>query len=332
MAQTAEAVIIQPEITQENALRGIRLQPLYQREDGSWNFVSILSFRDWRHRDRVVAELAADKPIAFHGWGVSGIGKRVDPLSDDLAFWTYKEGRPLGSKIPLLEPPQYAVHHIDWEKVHADYRYLENPSRLASIWDSSMPFHVIFPYNRDTDTLSSSVVTPAFDPEVAPNVPVPTICIFWVKDPALSHLVKGVKKVSPGAQIGVSSLNKMKHSPKFNTDELVEYLQTARISFYKVLVEDPLLEPLDIASSHSQFAIPLKGDKPLWKVKRIGSMSPFAFADRTGFDIDVSTLDTASKAAMREGDRDLDDRLEKAAGKINRWKWEAYLKEIFHIV
>jgi hypothetical protein len=321
------------ECFQPHNQRGIRLEFIPQEQ--GFQVVSVVSFRNIRHRDRVVAELVADNPIAFHGWGVEGVGKRVDEYANNKAFWFYKEGRPLGAKIPLLEPPKYTVNHVDWEAVHPDFRYLEDFHKLKDVWKGSVPFHVIFPYCQDKKSLSDAVVTPAFDPDIAPHTPVPTICIFWIDDPAVSQLVKGVKQILPEAQIGVSSLNDPKETPSFNTRELIAYLKAKRYPHYKVIVEDPLLEPVDVASSHSQFVIPLKGEDPVWKVKRRGSLSPAAFMRMTGFDLDQKSMATAKVASRRaESSANLDDKVSHSAHLIHEWARTAqlnYLKSLLRI-
>ncbi len=329
-AEQIEEREIVPHISKD----GIRIEPLFRMEDGRLCVASILSFRDYRHRNRAVATIATHNPVAFHGWGVSGVANRVDIYSDRrFAFWDYKEGRPPGAKVPLLEPPKYAVRHVDWEAVHPDFRYLENPSELKKIWDSSVPFHVIFPYCQDTKTLSSVVVTPAFDAETASDSPYPTICIFWVEDPALKHLVKGIKDLDPEAQVGVSSLNKRQQKPSFTTPELIEYLRSEQIAHYHTIVEDPLLEPVDVASSHSQFVIPQKGGEPLWKVQRRGSLSPATFHKLTGFDIDWESAASA-KVASRRGDpsEDIDPKVFASAHLIQNWGRWAPVKALFRIV
>ncbi len=314
-------VLAESEVTQLRLQQGIRLVPLFGRDNGGWQAVSVVSFRNPRHLGRVVAELVADQPIAFHGWGVSGVGKRVDVYAEGHAFWFYKEGRPLGSKIPLLEPPKYAVRHVDWEKVHPDFSYLEDPRHLRDLWGAAVPFHIIFPHNRDEKTLSDVVVTPAYEPDVAPKTPVPTICVFWIEDPALVSIMKEVKRVAPEAQVGVSSLNNNKESPPYNTVELIDHLGRNRIGHYKIVVEDPMLEPLDIASSHSQFVIPLKDQNPVWFVRRRGSLSPAAFARLTGFDIDKDSAASARVASRRAGpSENLDPKVFQAACLINSWK------------
>lgn len=327
-----EAEVQQQEVRRENTKHGVRLEPLFARENGSWQVAQVASLRNPRHRNFVVAQVVADRPIAFHGWGVSGVAKRVDVLSEHHAFWLYKEGRPTGAKIPLLEPPQYAVSHIDWEQVHPDFRYLECPHKLRELWEDVVPFHIIFPYRQDTMSLSDAVITPAFDPDVAPNTPVPTICVFWVEDPALKQFIKTVKHLDGHAQIGVSSLNDSKEAPPYNTPDLVEYLKRKKIEFYRVIVEDPLLEALPIASSHSQFVIPLKGEEPVWRTKRKGSLSPEAFSGLTGFDIDKESALTARVASRRADPAvDLDPVTFEAARRIRDWYHREIFRSIFHI-
>lgn len=288
--------------------------------DGNRHRLHVVSFRDPRHTDVVVRALTNDEAIAFHGWGVSGMGCRADNASDSRKFWLYKEGRPLGSKIPLLEPPKHAVEHIDWQSVHKQFRYLQDPKLLKELWDNPiLPYHLIFPYKSNGHTLNEAVVTPAFDKESAPNIPVPTICLFWSGDPALEHLMKKIKKASPEVQIAVSSLNDSGETPSFTTSELITYLQQRVKTHWTIIVEDPLLEVLDIASSHSQFVVPLADEEPVFGVKRIGSLSPRGFSENTGFEVKVpENVKVASRRATPEVM--LDDKLYTADKLIRSWQ------------
>ncbi|GEM_PF-1137914 len=293
--------------------------------DGVVKTVPVLSFRDRRHLRPIAKMLLDDDPVAFHGWGVSGVCGRVDAASGFQKFWILKSGRPPGSKIPLLEPPEEIVRHVDWEAVHPAYRYLRDPNRLKKVWKGAVPFHLIFPYNAKGSSLSDAVVTPAFDPEVAPRTPAPTACFFWIDDPSLVRLVREVKAKDVTVQLGVSSLNDPGQIPPFNTEELLGYLKERRIGRYAFVVEDPVVEPLDIASSHSQFVVPLDGEEPVWTVKRIGSLSPAAFARRTGFRVAVpEAVRVAARRAPVEAN--LDALVEECARRIGRWRYRAMLR------
>lgn len=296
--------------------------------DGSLHRLHIVSFREPRHADVAVAELVHDRAIAFHGWGVSGMCCRADNASVSQKFWLYKEGRPLGAKVPLLEPPKDAVEHIDWLSVHRQFRYLEDPRRLRKLWEHPiLPYHLIFPYKSEGHTLNEAVVTPAYDKEVAPNTPVPTICLFWTGDPAVDSLVKKVKSAFKEAQIAVSSLNDSGEMPPFTTKELIRYLQSKRKTHWAVVVEDPLLEPLDIASSHSQFVVPLAEEEPVFGVKRVGSLTPGGFTRSTGFKVRlVEPVKIASRRASAEVE--LDSKLYQADQLIRAWHRGLYLKGV----
>lgn len=295
--------------------------------DGGVKEVLLLSFRDRRHRKPIVGELLEDNPVAFHGWGVSGVCGRVDRESRFTKFWEVKQGRPPGSKIPLLEPPRLAVQHVDWQAVHPDFAYLQDPGKLQKLWSRRLPFHLIFPYNASARSLSEAVVTPPFDPVVAPNIPVPTICLFWVKDPAMVNMVKDVKSRNLAVQLGVSSLNEAHELPTFNTRDLIDYLKDRQIAKYDIVVEDPLLEPLDIASSHSQLVVPLRGQEPIWLMKRRGSLSVRAFHELTGFYVvEVANVPVASRKA--NPDENLDHKLYELSRRIGFW----YLKALLHLV
>ncbi|MCL4367091.1 hypothetical protein M1563_02890 [Patescibacteria group bacterium] len=304
-----------------------------EKEDGNYQLVVLLSFRNPRHLNRVVDELTEDRPIAFHGWGVSGVGKRVDEEANSKAFWFYKEGRALGSKIPLLEPPEYLVEHVDWASVHPLYRYLSDPNEMKKLWKDVLPFHVIFPYKQGGKTLSNDVITPAFDPAVAPETPVPTMCAFWIEDPALINMMHKIKQEDPGYQVGVSSLNMSGALPPFNTQELINYLQEHKITHYNLVIEDPIAERFDIASSHSQLLIPLQGEDPVWKMKRRGSLSASGFSKLTG--LNSREVTGVKVAARRASDTaDLDTQLKQMSLAIRRHhKWHAIedLKAVLHL-
>ncbi len=292
------------------------------QEDGTLKAVSVLSFRERHHLPQVVSALLADDPVAFHGWGVSGVCGRVDRDSHFQKFWSLKQGRAPGSKIPLLEPPEEVVRHVDWPRVHPAYRYLQDPSALRRVWNGIVPFHLIFPYRMEGDSLSEAVVTPAFDPEVASSTPVPTVCFFWIDDPALVRLVRRVKASNPRVQLGVSSLNDPKQTPPFNTPELIAYLKSRGIGRYDIVIEDPVVEPVGIASSHSQFTAPLVGEDPVWVMKRRGSLSAHGFTARTGFP--VAGAESAKVAARQAPpERDLDREVRECAGRIRRWGLKA---------
>ena len=290
--------------------------------DGMVKTVSVLSFRDRRHLRPIAKALLDDAPVAFHGWGVSGVCGRVDAASDFQKFWSLKQGRPPRSKIPLLEPPEDIVRHVDWEAVHPAYRYLRDSGKMKKLWRGAVPFHLIFPYNVGGNSLSDAVVTPAFDPEVAPRTPAPTVCLFWIDDPSLVRLVREVKSTGGTVQLGVSSLNDPGQMPPFNTEDLLGYLRERGVGRYTFVVEDPVVEALDIASSHSQFVAPLEGVEPVWTVKRIGSLSPAAFARRTGFR--VAALETVRVAARRASpEANLDALVEECARRICSQRYRA---------
>lgn len=266
----------------------IRIEHKRKKHNHKRNIFSIVSLRNPKHRNIVVAATIADHPIAFHGWGVSGVGKRVDNKADYNFFWSFKKGRLPSSKIPLMELPEIAINYIDWKAVHPDYQFLRNPQKLIKLWKSRHPFHVIFPYKIASNSLSEAVVAPAFDPLVSSDISVPTFCLFWIEDPDLIEFMKLIKQNAPYVQIGVSSLNDSKETPPFNSKELIEYLKLKNITHFKLIVEDPLMEELDIASSHTQLAIPLVGQTPEWIVKRQGSISSEIFHKHTGFPVKVN--------------------------------------------
>lgn len=321
--------------------RGSRFEYL-ELPDGTTHRLHIVSFRDPRHVDVVVKALAHDEAIAFHGWGVSGMGCRADNASDSRKFWLYKEGRPYGAKIPLLEPPKYAVEHIDWPSVHKQLRYLQDPRFFKELWDNPiLPYHLIFPYRNEGHTLDAAVITPAYDKEAAPNTQVPTFCLFGTGDPAIEHLLRKIKRACPEAQIAVSSLNDSGETPPFTTKELIIYLQKKAKTHWSLIVEDPLLEPLDIASSHSQFTVPLAEEEPVFGVKRIGSLSPMGFTKHTGFKVEIpEQVKIASRRAS--DDTILDGKLYRADELIRSWQrgllWKVAgsyiedLKERLHLV
>lgn len=312
---------------------GARVEHILQ-EDGTLHEFLTLSFRNPRHKQRIIEELTSDQPLAFHGWGVSGVAKRVDKDSKFELFWQLKKGRLPGSKIPLLEPDEAAIDHIDWQSVHPNFRYLRDLRSFSKLRSSGLPFHTIFPYQESRGSLSEAVVTPAFDPLVAPETPVPTICLFWINDPALVYLVKDLKRASPEVQIGVSSLNQSHELPPFSTKELTAYLKERKITDYRIVVEDPLLESLDIASSHSQFVAPLDGDPPFWKMKRRGSLSAIAFEKYTGFKVIGEDLAPVT-ARRHSNETNLDEKLYQAAHLTKEWHKGRFLrglKETFHLV
>lgn len=316
---------------QTNLPKGAKLHYI-KKADGSLHPIAVVSFRDPRHLDLVVDYTMSDKPFAFHGWGVMGAGKRVDKKSN---FWGHhlmlKKGRSLGSKIPLLEPPEYAVKHIDWNAVHPSLQYLKDPKEFAKLWSSGRPFHIIAPYNAKGDTLTPAVVTSAYDKEVASHTSVYTVCIFWINDPALVEFMKRVKKIDYQIQIGVTSLNDPGQLPDFFTDKLIETFKKNGVTLYDLVVEDPLLEPLQIASSHSQFALPLKDQlEPVFTVKRKGSLSPAEFSRLTGFK--VVGKDDAPIAAHLEQDGDYDEKMTHLAEELKRWEKEGYLRTLKQLI
>jgi len=306
--------------------QGVRMAVIWDENKRPFH-ASIVNFRNPRHLNRVVSQLVGDNIIAFAGWGVEGMGRRVDRLSNFQEFWEKKSGRPTSSKVPLMEPPVDAVEHVDWKSVHPAFRHLQDPAAFRRIWGGGYPFHVIAPY-ADQGSLTEAVVTPAFDPDVAKTTPVPTVSFFWMKDPALDKLICEVKKQDPAAQIGVSSLNDRRETPPFNTSELIEYLQVKKNTGYRLIVEDPLLEKFDIASSHSQFAMPLIDQEPAWQMIRRGSLSPNGFQRATGFDVIVPD-DIRVAARRAPEDEDLDFKLNQAAKAIRQWRSTLWLPTFF---
>lgn len=295
--------------------------------DGSVKKISILSFRNHQHYSRVVECLVNDKPIAFHGWGVSGVCGRIDAESNFSKFWDLKTGRPPGSKVPLLEPPHFATSHIDWDSIHPQYKYLKDPNELNKLWSSRLPFHLIFPYNFKGKSLSKAVITQAYDQDVPSDISVPTFCMFWMADPAVDHLVRKVKNRDSGIQLGVTSLNESGQLPPFNTNDLLAHLRERRIDQYDIVVEDPLIEPINIASSHSQFRVPLVGDEPKFTMIRQGNLSAKGFTRYSGLPVVIADkVKMAARAASVN--EDLDGKVLEAARKIRWW----YLKTLFHLV
>ena len=305
-------------------IKGIRNE-LIPLENGEKHPLKIISFRslEMSHSQMVTDELISrDRPVAFHGWGVTGIAGRVDERSEYRKFWTIKEGRPQGSKIPLLEPPEEIVRHVDWSAVHPELRFLKDANALKELlWGGKLPFHVIFPYNASGSSLPDVVITPPNDPDVAPEINFPSFCSFRVEDPSTINLLEKIKQENPWVQLGVSSLNDHGKQPPYNTSELIEYLKgRSRIDF-DIVIEDPLLEGLDIASSHSQIKIPLVGEEPVWVMKRVGSLSAKGFQSSTGFQVRLANGDDTRVASRRAAkDVDLDDKLYTAARLMNQWR------------
>lgn len=298
-----------------------------QSKDGVDKLIPLLSFRERKHEDLILQTLLVDNPVAFHGWGVSGVCGRVDEDSNFLKFWELKRGRLPGSKIPLLEPPEYIADHVDWNSVHPNFRFLRETRGQKSLWRATLPFHLIFPYQENGNSLSKAVVTPAYDQEVASDIPVPTVCFFWAADPALKHLVQRLKKEDSRIQLGVSSLNQPGEIPPFKTEDLIDYLVKGGITDYDVIISDPLLEPLDIASSHSQFKVPLVEEEPVWTMMRRGSLSAQYFERYTHTPV-KEHKNMKIAARKHTPDVNLDKKLEQAIKRIRVWQ----LKSLLHLV
>lgn len=296
--------------------RGIRLEPI-DSESGRTHYFQILNFRNPKHLLTAATHLEADQNVAFSGWGVMGYGRRVDFLSNYQEFWELKTGRASGSKVPLLEPAGYAVEHVDWDQIHAHFRYLQNPRALRRLWHSALPFHIILPYNKAGRTLTEAVVTNAFDPDVAPTTPVPTFCLFGMEDPAIVKLLDYLKRFDPNIQIGVTSLNETGEKPSFNTPELLNYFRDKHKITTRIIIEDPLVEPIDIASSHSQFVAPLKDQKPVWQMIRRGSVSPEIFERTTGFTVEYAE-DVKVAARRVSNTENLDPKTQRLANLLKK--------------
>lgn len=287
---------------------------------GEKRSLPVYSIRNFAHHREIARALASGNKAVMFGMGLWGIVKAVeDPRTqrrlparrgESKVFWDVKVGRLRQSKIPVMVPPEAMDRLIDFGKLHPQYRHLRSRSARERLWAHGAPFHGIFPLRGRTHIDDAFVTYPDELPDDR-RVPYPTVSIFWMEDPAWRNLALLASRMTSRALLGVSSLNTHGEEPPFTYDELTALMTRKAEWDFDILVRDEATEPVNLKSSHTQIRFPLHFEEPECVVLRIGSFSPEAFAEMTGFPVRVHEHATvASRGHPRE--TNLDDRIWRA--------------------
>lgn len=290
--------------------------------------IPVFDLRNLDHQAEAAKLLTRGARMAMYGgvWGGFRAVKRWDFA--ERFFHQVKVGRPEEAKIPLMTLPEDAVRIIDWSRVHADFRFLEDYWNFAKLWESHGAFlHIIAPVRETLKSLPPIFVTSAeeFDRRYPNSTPVssPTIAGVWRDDPYLRHFATLIRRYShTDMHIGVSTLNPHGEEPPYTFEEFKKDLSVGRIPAESIdlIVKDGLYEETEAFSSHTQLRLPLTGETPTLKVVRIGSLSPEGFKQATGFNY---VIIPGAKDVRKNPGENLDEKLAEMIKEINKnWQKE----------
>jgi hypothetical protein len=291
--------------------------------------VPIYNFRNLVHHIPIAKALADGKRMAMFGgvWGAfKGIKKNT--TTEDFFHRQVKPGRPWEAKVPLMTRPEDGVRLVDWSKVHGGFRFLSDYWKFKKLWTSHPSFvHIIAPVRSTKYSLPNIFIT---TPEEytnrykgVDNISVSTIAVIYRADPYLDHLSALMKRFAhTDMYLGVSTLNPHGEEPPYGEEELFEDIRTGRcrIEAIDLLVRDRVYEKTGAFGSHTQIRLPLIGEKPIFKIVRIGSFSKEGFETATGFKCEIIP---GAKDVRKNPGENLDERLAKMMVEINeRWRTE----------
>lgn len=288
--------------------------------------IPIYNLRNVGHHEDIAKGLATGAKIAMFG-GVWGVFKGVaEKTEKEIYFHTVKKGRPQEAKIAMLTSPETSVGLIDWQKVHPDFKHLQDLSEFQKLWSSHGAFlHIIGPVKSFVSLPEVFQTTPKDYKTRYPNaeqIQSSTACFVWRDDPYLENVTNITKKyLQQTTYIGVSTLNPHGKEPPYTYEELVTQLKSGQIDPNEIdmIIRDSIYEPeFEFLGSHTQIRLPLNTETPILKVMRVGSLSPEGFQKYTGHKVEVIA---DVKDVRKFTGKNIDLGLEKMKVKIkNNWE------------
>jgi hypothetical protein len=275
--------------------------------------IEVYDFRDLDHQEDVAKAIAAKAQLAMFA-GVWAGFKAVDAhVEEEPYFYVAKPGRPKEAKIVVMMSPEKSHELTDWEKVHEDFRYLEDYDEYAKLWSThGAALHVITPVKTDTHFPKLFLTTPEeYAQRYQGHQPIAhsTVSFFWRDDPYLENLMRRVDEHSEKPMfIGGTSLNRHGEAPPFTYEDFQNHLNERKAdpSEIHLVVRDSIEENSEAHGSHTQIWIPHEDEEPIVRIYRIGTLSPEGFAGATGMPIRI--MDDA-KDVRRYPGVNIDDRI-----------------------
>lgn len=275
------------EFVQQNGMRTLEI-----KIDGEKKIVPVLNFREDSHKKDIARALISGEPVAAFGIGNYGLAVGVDHprrgrFSDSWEYyWRFKPDRPRDAHIPILLPPKNWDLIVDLRKIHPQFRRMFYRENLEKMYKEAVISHIIAP----TFNFAPHINHPAF---VTSKESKNSVSAFWWDDPDLEEIADIAMRLDPNVLIGISSFNDHGENPAFNYEEVKEYVIKKKKVPFKYIVMDPVGESVEVKSSHPQFKVPEKGEKPVWKVVRRGSVSVKRFLRATHMPFNAEGEDEA---------------------------------------
>lgn len=222
--------------------------------------------------------------VAF-GNGLYGYSRILnDPRSKRQSdnwqgFIEVKPTRQSCDKIPVFTSPKYAARLIDFDAVHPEFRkFLRSRCARERMWQAGAAFHLVVPIPDPAPYIHPIFITTPEDHDKAQRHPKlrvnhNTASLFYFHDPDWNDIFEIVRRYNPHGIGGISSFNEHREQPAYDLSGVINFITAKKRCPFDVIVQDPLGEPFGVCSSHPQFRVPLRGERPLWVVLRHGSIS-----------------------------------------------------------
>src|SRR3989344_1544942 len=273
--------------------------------------VSVFNLRDDRHKEDIAKALISGEPVAAFGIGNYGLAVGIDhprrgrfPDSWEH-YWRFKPDRPKDAHIPILLPPKYWNSIIDFRKIHPEFRKMFTRENLERAYREAVIFHIIAPTFDFAPHINQPALITSKDGKLS-------VSAFWWDDPDLKEIADIAMRLDPNVLIGISSFNDHGENPAFNYEEVIGYIIRKRRVPFKYVIRDEIGESIGVRSSHPQFKVPEKGDDPVWRVVRKGSVSVEKFLAATHLPFPVEGQEEAPFAPRSHPEKtNLDDLVDK---------------------
>ena len=255
----------------------------------------VYNIRNDSNKESIAKALVSGKPVAAFGVGNYGLAVGIDnPRRERFPdswkeFWKFKPVRPHDAHIPILLPPKYWNSIVDFDKIHQGFKGLFTREKLKKLYYDAVIFHIVAP----TYDFAPHINIPAL---ITDENGTKSVSAFWWDDPDMEEIADLAIRLDPFMLIGISSFNDHGENPAFNYEEVIGYVLKKKKIPFDFIVRDPIGESVEVKSSHPQFKVPEKGEKPVWKVVRRGSRSVNKFLNATGLQFEAEGENSAPYA------------------------------------
>lgn len=264
--------------------------------------VPFLEIRNPDDHKAIAKAVTSRRPVLFMAGGVIGSGLMCTPDGGEgRMFWdVLKPGREATSMVPIFAENEMQYELVDWEKLHPEFRFLENGRRRRDFF-GQLPIHAVFPFNHndkvtDVDTF---VTRPEYMAQEHPMLQTrfDSVCLYFQRDDDWVRIAQFAADYFPMGRFGITSNNEHRQPGIFTWDEFKELVFRKSEAGKRIweadvaaILRDRAAERVNVGSSQTQVRFSQIGEaEPMLWLVRHGPVGPRLIEKQTGVKVGVPT-------------------------------------------